>query len=129
MAHFAKIGMNGIVLQVCVVNNDVIKDDAGVEQERLGIRFLTELYNWPQWKQTSYNTHHGVHSEGKTPFRKNYAGVNFKYDEERDAFIPARPYLSWTLNETTCDWEPPVAMPTDGNKYQWNEETQQWDVI
>ena len=55
--------------------------------------------------------------------------MNFKYDEERDAFIPARPYLSWTLNETTCDWEPPVAMPTDGNKYQWNEETQQWDLI
>jgi hypothetical protein len=127
MASFAKIGMNGIVLEVVSVSNEIIKDDAGNEQEALGINFLEELSNWPCWKQTSYNTHGGVHQLGGTPLRKNYAGIGFKYDDDRNAFIPPRPYLSWTLNETNCQWEPPVAEPTEGH-HTWNEETQQWDV-
>jgi len=127
MATFAKIGMNGIVLEVVSVANEVLLDDAGNEQEALGINFLEELSNWPCWKQTSYNTQGGVHQLGGTPFRKNHAGIGFKYDADRDAFIPPKPYLSWILNETTCEWEPPVAEPTEG-RHTWNEETQQWDV-
>ena len=127
MATFAKIGMNGIVLEVVSVANEVLLDDAGNEQEALGINFLEELSNWPCWKQTSYNTQGGVHQLGGTPFRKNHAGIGFKYDADRDAFIPPKPYLSWILNETTCEWEPPVAEPTEGH-HTWNEETQQWDV-
>ena len=78
-------------------------------------------------KRTSYNTVSNVHKLGGTPFRKNFATIGGKYDEDKDAFIPTKPYPSWTLNETTCQWEAPTAMPTDGH-YVWNEETQQWDV-
>ena len=127
MASFAKIGLNGEVLAVHAVNNDIIQDADGNEQESLGISYLTELTNWPVWRQTSYNTYAGTHKLGGTPFRKNYAMIGGKYDEDRNAFIPKKPYPSWTLNETTCQWEAPTAMPTDGH-YSWNEETQQWDV-
>ena len=115
MASFAKIGLNGEVLAVYAVNNNLIQDVNGNEQESLGISYLTELTNWPVWRQTSYNTYKGTHKLGGIPFRKNFA------------FIPTKPYPSWTLNETTCQWEAPTAMPTDGH-YVWNEETQQWDV-
>jgi len=128
MAGFAKLGLNGKVMEVLAVSNDVIKDANGVEQEKLGIEFLTELTNWPIWKQTSYNTSGGVHKLGGTPFRKNHAGIGMTYDEDRDAFIPKKPFNSWTLNETTCQWEAPVALPDTENRYNWNEETQQWDV-
>tara|TARA_Y100001972_G_C7652629_1_gene328277 strand:- start:1043 stop:1438 length:396 start_codon:yes stop_codon:yes gene_type:complete len=128
MASFAKIGMDGRVLEVVSVANEVLLDDAGNEQEVLGINFLEELSNWPCWKQTSYNTYHGEHLLGGTPLRKNYAGIDFKYDTDRQAFIPPKPYLSWTLNETTCDWDPPIERPTEGGPYIWNEKTQQWDV-
>ncbi len=128
MASFAKLGANGEVLQVVAVDNSVITDSNGVEQEKLGIDFLTELYNWPVWKQTSYNTIGGVHTLGGTPFRKNHAGIGGRYDSDRDAFIPKKPYASWTLNETTCLWDSPVVYPTDGKRYLWNEETQQWDL-
>ena len=80
MAGFAKLGMNGEVLQVVAVDNSVITDSNGVEQEKLGIDFLTKLYNWPIWKQTSYNTRGGVHLLGGTPFRKNHAGIGMRYD-------------------------------------------------
>ena len=128
MASFAKLGLNGEVLQVVSVNNDTIKDLNNIEQEKLGIDFLTELYNWPVWKQTSYNTRGGVHLLGGTPFRKNHAGIGKRYDRDRDAFIAKKPYASWVLNETTCLWEAPVIKPDDGQKYLWNEETQQWDL-
>jgi len=135
MASFAKLGANGEVLQVVAVDNSVITDSNGIEQEKLGINFLTELYNWPVWKQTSYNTIGGVHTLGGTPFRKNHAGIGGRYDSDRDAFIPKKPYASWTLNETTCLWEAPVAKPelteeqiNNNNYYIWNEETQQWDL-
>jgi hypothetical protein len=123
MAHFAKLGAGNIVLSVHVVSNDV------ATTEQVGIDFLNNLYNTRDvWKQTSFNTKAGVHLNGGTPFRKNYAGVGDTYDQNRDAFISPKPYNSWTLNETTCRWEAPVAYPDDGKIYSWNETTQQWDL-
>jgi hypothetical protein len=128
MASFAKIGLNSKVIEVVSVNNEVLKDSSGVEREELGIQFLNELYGWPIWKQTSYNTHRGVHDKDGTPFRKNHAGIGYTYDEDRDAFIPKKPYNSWILNEQTCLWESPIPMPTDGQKYIWNEQNQTWNL-
>ncbi len=78
------------------------------------------------YKQTSYNTHGGVHSLGGTPLRKNYAGIGYTYDAGRDAFIPPKPYASWVLNETNCLWDAPVAYPNDGKRYSWDEATTSW---
>ena len=124
MAHFAKIGKGSKVEKVIVVsNNDAPNEQAGVD-------FIHNLYKEKDlWKQTSYNTHGGVHKLGGTPFRKNYATVGGTYDQTRDAFIPPKPFNSWTLNETTCRWEAPVAYPTDGQEYSWNEANQTWDLI
>tara|TARA_R110000796_G_scaffold182170_1_gene298689 strand:+ start:917 stop:1294 length:378 start_codon:yes stop_codon:yes gene_type:complete len=123
MAHFAKLGVGNIVETVHVVSNDV------ATTEQAGMDFLNNLYNTRDvWKQTSYNTSGGVHKLGGTPFRKNYAGKGWKYDQTKDAFIEPKPFVSWTLNETTCIWEAPVAKPDDGQIYIWNEETQQWDL-
>jgi len=136
MASFAKIGLNNKVIEVLSVNNEVLKDANGIEQESIGIDFLTKLTGHPVWKQTSYNTSGGVHKLGGTPFRKNHAGIGMTYDEDRDAFIPEKPYASWVLNEDTCLWEAPVAMPTltqeqinNQNYYIWNEQNQTWDLI
>lgn len=115
MAHFAKLDENNIVLAVHVVNNDVITID-GVESEQAGIDFLTELHGHASWKQTSYNG----------SFRKNYAGQGMTYDASRDAFIESKPFPSWILNETTCRWEAPVAFPSDGKRYTWDETTVSW---
>ena len=115
MAHFAKLNEDNTVVAVHVVNNEVIVVD-GVESEQAGIDFLTELHGHTLWKQTSYNG----------SFRKNYAGVGMKYDQTRDAFISNKPLESWILNETTCQWEAPVAYPTDGESYSWDEETTSW---
>jgi len=127
MATFAKIGLNNKVIGVHSLHNDVLKDANGVEQEALGIDFLNNLHKTNDvWKQTSYNTHGGVHLLGGTPLRKNHAGIGFTYDEDKDAFIPPQPYNSWTLNEDTYQWEAPSAYPDDGKKYNWNEETTSW---
>jgi hypothetical protein len=115
MAHFAKLNEDNTVVAVHVVNNEVITVD-GAESEQAGIDFLTELHGHTLWKQTSYSG----------SFRKNYAGVGMKYDQTRDAFIPNKPWESWILNETTCQWEAPVAYPTDGESYSWDEETTSW---
>jgi hypothetical protein len=128
MASFAKIGLNNKVIEVLSVINEVLHDSNGVEQEAIGIDFLTKLTGYPLWKQTSYNTHGGVHNNGGTPLRKNHAGVGYTYDEERDAFIPRKPFNSWVLNESTCLWEAPVAMPTDDQRYYWDENTTSWLV-
>lgn len=113
MAHFAKVN-NGIVQQVIVAEPEF---------------FDTFVDSSPgKWIQTSYNTKGGVHLNGGTPLRKNFAGVGYIYDVIRDAFYAPQPYPSWTLNEDTCLWECPVAYPTDGNMYIWNEETQAWDL-
>ena len=124
MAHFAKLGTGNIVLEVQVVSNDV------ATTEQAGVDFLNNLFKTKDvWKQTSYNTLGGEHLLDGTPFRKNFSGIGFKYDQTRDAFIPPKPFNSWTLNETTCLWEAPVVYPTDGQKYEWNETNQTWDLI
>ena len=124
MAHFAKLGVGNKVLEVHVVSNDI------ATTEQAGVDFLNNLYGTNDvWKQTSYNTIGGVHQLGGTPFRKNYAGIGWKYDPYRDAFIEPKPYLSWLLNEDTCLWEAPVAKPDDGQRYNWNETNQTWDLI
>ncbi len=128
MASFAKIGLNNKVIEVLSVHNNELLDANGVEQENIGIDFLTKLTGWAVWKQTSYNTFGGVHNNGGTPFRKNHAAIGYTYDEDRDAFISPKPFASWTLNEATCLWDPPVVRPDDGQKYLWNEETKQWDL-
>jgi len=129
MASFAKIGLNNKVIEVQSVVNEVLHDANGVEQESIGIDFLTKLTGYPLWKQTSYNTHGGVHSSGGTTLRKNFAGIGYTYDEDRDAFIPKKPYNSWILNEDTCLWESPIPYPQDNNIYNWNEQNQSWDLI
>ena len=114
MAHFAKLGVGNIIERVSVVSNDI------ATTEQAGVDFLNNLYGSRDvWKQTSYNNN----------IRKNYAGIGMTYDEDKDAFIPKKPYNSWILNETTCLWEAPVAYPTDGEKYTWNETTTSWDLI
>jgi len=119
MAHFAKIGLNNTVIEVHTVNNNVLLDANGNESESNGIDFLTKLTGWAIWKQTSYNN----------KIRKNYAGIGYTYDETKDAFIPPKPYNSWTLNESTCNWEAPIAYPTDGKLYSWDESTKNWILI
>ena len=128
MAHFAKIGLNNKVINVVAVDNRNLEDSNGIEQEQNGINFLESITGWSLWVQTSYNTIKGIHKLNGTPLRKNYAGIGYTYDEDRDAFIPKKPYPSWILNETTCQWEAPVVKPDDGNEYNWNEENQQWDL-
>lgn len=123
MAHFAKLGVGNIIEQVIVVHNSVIKDENGIEQEKLGVDFINKLYNTRDvWKQTSYNGN----------FRKNYAGIGYQYDQTRDAFIPPKPFNSWILKEDTCRWEAPVAMPTteleDNKYYSWNESIVNWEI-
>jgi hypothetical protein len=111
MAHFAKVS-NGIVVQVIVAEPEF---------------FQTFVDTSPgEWIQTSYNTHGGQHPEGR-PLRKNYAGIGFTYDRTRDAFIPPKPYASWTLNDSTCLWDAPTPMPTDG-VYIWDESTTTWKL-
>ena len=131
MASFAKLNSENMVITVESVVNEVLKDSNGVEQESIGIEFLKTLYNEPNaiWKKTSYNTNAGVHSLGGTPFRKNHAGVGYTYDSNRDAFIPQKPYNSWILNESTCNWDAPVARPQDENMYKWNEEILNWELM
>ena len=135
MASFAKIGLNNKVIEVLSVHNNELLDANGIEQEVNGIDFLTKLTGWSIWVQTSYNTIGGVHNNGGTPFRKNHAGIGYTYDEDKDAFIPKKPFNSWVLNETTCQWESPVIKPEltqeqidNESYYSWNEETTTWDL-
>lgn len=120
MAHFAKLDENNIVLEVNVVNNSELFDENGVESEQKGIEFLTAWSGgYSNWKQTSYNKN----------FRKNYAGIGFVYREDIDAFIPPKPYTSWSLNDMSAQWEPPVPMPNENKLYFWNEQTLSWDEV
>ena len=114
MAHFAKLGIGNIVERVEVVHNDI------ATTEQAGVDFLNNLYKSRDvWKQTSYNS----------TIRKNFAGIGYKYDQARDAFIPPKHFNSWILNEDTCLWEAPVAYPNDGQDYKWNETIQNWELI
>jgi hypothetical protein len=133
MAYFAKLGTGNIVEKVISINNVVITDANGIEQEQLGVDFINKLYNTRDvWKQTSYNTNSGFHNSGGIPFRKNYAGIGYHYDQERDAFIPPKPFNSWLLNENTCLWNAPVSKPTteleDNQYYSWNESIVNWEI-
>lgn len=111
MAHFAELDGNNKVLRVCVVDNAYVPSDMHVDGETWCKNF------WGgNWKQTSFNR----------KFRKNYATINDTYDEERDAFIGIKPYISWSLNEVTCEWEAPIPEPNDGKAYLWDEETTSW---
>ena len=118
MAHFAELDANNVVLRVIVVGNKDTADATGVEKEHIGAAFCERLLGG-RWVQTSYNNN----------FRKNYAGMGYTYDAQRDAFISPQPFLSWVINETTCQWQAPVAMPTDGKMYSWNEATVSWDEV
>ena len=114
MAHYAKV-VDNIVTQVIVAEAEF---------------FDTFVDSSPgEWIQTSYNTSGGVHLDGGTPLRKNYAGVGFTYDRILDAFIPPQPFPSWILDEDTCLWNPPTAYPDDGKSYEWNESTTSWGEV
>lgn len=112
MSHFAQLNSDDVVIQVLVIEQDVI--DAGAFGDPAS------------FVRTSYNTYGGVHSQGGIPLRKNFAGIGYKFDRVRDAFIPPQNYPSWTLNEDTCLWEAPIPMPTDGKFYEWDEPTLSW---
>jgi hypothetical protein len=124
MASFAKIGLNNKVIEVLSVVNEVLHDSNGVEQEAIGIDFLTKLTGYPLWVQTSYNTYGNQHSK-ETPLRGNYASIGYIYDVINDVFYEPQPYPSWILNKSTWLWEAPVDMPTDGI-YNWDETTKNW---
>jgi hypothetical protein len=133
MAYFAKLNSNNIVETVISINNSVITDSNGIEQEQLGTDFINQLYNTNDvWKQTSYNNN----------IRKNYAGIGYTYDQQRDAFISPKPFNSWILNEQTCNWESPIPYPVTNTQnkfnelgkpindfYSWNESTLSWDLV
>jgi hypothetical protein len=111
MAHFAKVE-NGIVSQVIVAEQDFINSGAVGDPS--------------SWVQTSYNTQAGVHRNGGTPLRKNYAGIGYTYDETLDAFVPPKPFASWVLDTEKAQWKAPVDMPVDDKRYTWNEDTLAW---
>jgi hypothetical protein len=134
MATFAELDVNNKVLRVISVHNNELLEN-GIESEQKGIEFLKSLYGENTiWKQSSYNTRGGKHYnpdntlslDQTKAFRKNHAGIDMIYDETRNAFIFAKPYNSWTLNEETCLWESPIPYPQDGEPYYWNEETLSW---
>ena len=118
MAHFAEIDENNVVLRVVVVDNKDTSDASGVEKEYIGAAFCERLLGGT-WKQTSYNGN----------FRKNYAGIGYTYNADLDAFVPPKPFASWVLNEKTAQWNAPVPMPDDGNRYQWDEDTVSWKKV
>jgi hypothetical protein len=121
MAHYAFLDQNNIVTEVIVGKNE---NEEGINWEQQYGSFRGQLC-----KRTSFNTIGGVHQLGRTPFRKNYAGIGYSYDQTRDAFIPPKPYNSWILDENVCLWQPPIPYPTDSNLYEWNEQTLSWDLI
>jgi hypothetical protein len=145
MAHFAKLGINSKVIGVEVVADEDMENADGVEDEAVGIQFLERIHGWPLWKQTSYNTRGGKHyqqdgtesADQSKALRKNYAGIAYTYDEDRDAFYSPKPHASWILNETTCLWEAPVAYPTvtvygdPAKRYEisWDETNTRWKAI
>ena len=140
MAHFAKIGMNGKVIQVLTMDNEEMKDDQGNEIEAKGQEWLERHNNWPaqMWIQTSYNTSGNKHSSGDNSkaFRGNYAGIGYEWDEDNNMFFPKKPFPSWVKNLTTASWVSPIGdapelteeQIEDKKYYNWNEDNQSWDL-
>jgi len=144
MAHFAKLGANGKVIQVLTLDNKDMLNADGVEDESVGQQYLETHNNWPaqMWIQTSYNTQGNQHSNGGTPFRGNYAGIGYEWDEDNQIFWSKKPYASWVKNTTTAQWQSPIgdapaltAEQTSQNEagthqwiYNWNESGQSWDL-
>lgn len=120
MAHYALLNYNNVVTEVVTGKDETAQD--------YNIELVYQDMHKQVCKRTSYNTRKGVHIEGGTAFRKNFARPGYIYDQAKDAFIPPQPYDSWTLDESTCNWVPPIAMPTDTN-YDWDEDNQQWVQI
>ena len=140
MAHFAKIGANGKVLQVLTLNNSDMLNADGVEDEAVGQQYLELHNNWPaqMWIQTSYNTSHSTHRSGDNTkaFRGNYAGIGMIWDEDNNIFYSKKPYPSWVLNTATASWHSPIGDAPDdltdeekaaNTQYVWNEAGQSWD--
>jgi len=139
MAHFAKLGANGKVIQVLTLNNDDMLNADGVEDEAVGQQYLEQHNNWPaqMWIQTSYNTSGGQHKNGGTPFRGNYAGIGYTWDEDDQIFWPKKPHTSWVKNTSTASWDAPITYPSvtdDGAdpvvwnwSISWNETAYQAD--
>ena len=125
MAAFAEINVLKKVIRVLALDDKDTQDKHGNEVEAVGVKYLNKAFGGT-WLRTSYNTAKNTHKLGGTPFRKNFAGIGFTYDETRDAFIPPQNYPSWTINEDTCIWEAPVAYPADGKVYEWNELDKSW---
>ena len=140
MAHFAKLGANGKVIQVLTMDNDKMLNADGVEDETVGQQWLETHNNWPaqMWIQTSYNTGRNTHNSGDNSkaFRGNYAGIGYTWDEDNNIFWPKKPHASWVKNTTTANWESPIgdapALTEEeaaANKiYSWNEDNQSWDL-
>ena len=144
MAHFAKLGANGKVIQVLTLDNKDMLNADGVEDESVGQQYLETHNNWPaqMWIQTSYNTSSNQHKDGGTPLRGNYAGIGYEWDEDNQIFWPKKPYASWVKNTTTAQWDSPIgdapaltAEQTSQNEagthswsYVWNESGQSWDL-
>ena len=136
MAHYAKLGINSKVISVEVVADKDCQNASGVEDEEVGRQFLERIHSWPLWKKTSYNTAGGQHKDGGTPLRGNYAGIGYNYDEDKDIFMPKKPYASWVLNVAEARWQSPIgdAPALEGeeintHKYEWNESTGAWDKV
>ena len=144
MAHFAKIGLNGKVLQVVTLNNNDMLNADGIEDETVGQQYLETHNNWTaqMWIQTSYNTYNNTHNSGGTPFRGNYAGIGYTWDEDNEMFFPKKPYPSWVKNIVSASWKSPIGnapslteeqiaentAATHRWSYVWNEENQPWDL-
>ena len=139
MAHFAKLGANGKVIAVLTLNNSDMLNASGVEAESVGQQYLERHNNWPaqMWIQTSYNTAGGKHKNGGTPFRGNYAGIGYTWDEENKIFWTEKPFASWVKHIPTASWKSPIGdapalteeQKTTKSYYQWNEENQNWELI
>jgi hypothetical protein len=138
MAHFAKLGANGKVIAVLTLNNSDMLNASGVEDESVGQQYLELHNNWPaqMWIQTSYNTQSGQHRSGGTPFRGNYAGIGYTWDEENQIFWPKKPFTSWVKHIQSASWKSPIGdapvlteeQITAKSYYQWNEAGQSWDL-
>ena len=145
MAHFAKLGANSKVIQVLTLNNSDMLNADGVEDESVGQQYLETHNNWPaqMWIQTSYNTVNNTHNLGGTPFRGNYAGIGYTWDEDDQIFWPKKPYASWVKHNESASWKSPIGdapaltaeqqaqndADTHEWYYVWNEAGQSWDIV